>query len=443
MKKKVLFFLVIAILWIGMIIRTFFGWKSDTPILQDENIWFIETINETGDTQNTINTGSIEEEPAQLPTQIDTWNVSSKEYNEIRMIMPKYFYNSGWNEFAKDIYNEQNILINFTFIDNLNSYRDLLSNSEFSWADLFLFPYDWKDSVKALEFSPMNNIEWLFDNLILPLIKKKEIWLLPFSADPMIMYSSVNLPYNNFSEISNLAYSRESNIQLAFPIFFWITSEDYTNKWFSREYQDIVRYALLHYFKKFKDSHYLWIRINSNIQNSDEFRNYNIWDLNQISNTITKPECRDFPSICFQIYNFVGIRFWFLSDEDIIQNYFPHKIQIFENFSKYPMPFYSIESPVRIWWFWISKNINSIETANAINKILVHFIDNHSKYNLWNSTLSVFNEEWKISLIDEPYIWSKWYILDEWWNYMDTLRGSNSFRQLLDSQISANNFLKK
>jgi hypothetical protein len=73
--------------------------------------------------------------------------------------MPKYFYNSGWNEFAKNIYNEENILINFSFIDNLNSYRDLLSNSEFSGADLFLFPYDWKNSVSALEFSPMNRIE--------------------------------------------------------------------------------------------------------------------------------------------------------------------------------------------------------------------------------------------------------------------------------------------
>jgi hypothetical protein len=289
----------------------------------------------------------------------------------------------------------------------------------------------------------MNGIEWLFDDFILPLIKKEKIWLLPFAVDPMVMYSTVNIPYNNFSEISNLAYLRESNIQLSFPIFFWITSEDYTDKWFPREYQDITRYALLHYFKKYQDSHYLWMRINSNIPNSNEFRNYNVWDLNQIANTITKPECKDFPSVCFQLYNFVGIRFWFLSDKDIVHNYFPRKDSTFENLSKYPMPFYSIESPVRVWWFWISQNINSMDTANAINKILVYYIDNHNKYNLWNSTLSVFNEEWKVSLTDEPYIWSKWYILEEWWNFMDTLRGLNPFRQLLDSQISASNFLKK
>jgi hypothetical protein len=289
----------------------------------------------------------------------------------------------------------------------------------------------------------MNRIEWLFDSLISPLIKNNKIWLLPFAADPMIMYSTVNLPYNNFSEISNLVYSRESNIQLAFPIFFWITSEDYTNKWFPREYQDITRYALLHYFKKYQDSHYLWMRINSNIANSDEFRNYNVWDLNQIASTITKPECKDFPSICFQLYNFVGIRFWFLSDKDIVQNYFPHKNSSFENLSKYPVPFYSIESPIRVRWFWISENINNMDTANAINKILVHYINNHDKYNLWNSTLSVFKEERNLSLTDDPYIWSRWYVLDAWWNYMDILRWSNAFRQLLDSQISANNFLKK
>ena len=425
-----------------MIIRTFFWWKWTSPNIQNEGTWFIEIFNESWwNIQDTINTWNIEIDT----TQTNTWTARSttKEYDEIKIMMPKYFYNSGRNEFAEDIYNTEKILINFKFIDNLNTYRDSLSNPDFSNADLFLFPYDRNETTKLLKFSPMNNIEWLFDNLISPLIKSNEIWFLPFSADPMIMYSTVNLPYNNFSEISNLVYSRESNIQLAFPIFFWITSEDYWNKWFVREYQDIVRYALLHYFKKYQDSHYLWIRINSNIQDSNEIRNYNIWDLNRISNTITHPECKIFPSICFQLYNFVWIRFWFLSDKDIVQNYFSRKEPNFEKLSKLPMPFYSIESPIRIRWFWISENIKDIDTANAINKFLVKYMNNHDNYDLRNSTLSVFKNDWEDSLQNNQYIWSRWYILDAWWNYMDTLRDSNSFRQLLESHISANNFLKK
>jgi len=425
-----------------MIIRTFFWWKWTSPNIQNEGTWFIEIFNESWwNIQDTINTWNIEIDT----TQTNTWTARSttKEYDEIKIMMPKYFYNSGRNEFAEDIYNTEKILINFKFIDNLNTYRDSLSNPDFSNADLFLFPYDRNETTKLLKFSPMNNIEWLFDNLISPLIKSNEIWFLPFSADPMIMYSTVNLPYNNFSEISNLVYSRESNIQLAFPIFFWITSEDYWNKWFVREYQDIVRYALLHYFKKYQDSHYLWIRINSNIQDSNEIRNYNIWDLNRISNTITQPECKIFPSICFQLYNFVWIRFWFLSDKDIVQNYFSRKEPNFEKLSKLPMPFYSIESPIRIRWFWISENIKDIDTANAINKFLVKYMNNHDNYDLRNSTLSVFKNDWEDSLQNNQYIWSRWYILDAWWNYMDTLRDSNSFRQLLESHISANNFLKK
>jgi len=423
-----------------MIIRTFFWWKWTSPSIQNEGTWFIEIFNESWDIQDTINTWNNEIDT----TQTNTWTTSTtKEYDEIKIMMPKYFYNSGRNEFAEDIYNTEKILINFKFIDDLNTYRDSLSNPDFSNADLFLFPYDWNETTKLLKFSPMNNIEWLFDNLISPLIKSNEIWFLPFSADPMIMYSTVNLPYNNFSEISNLVYSRESNIQLAFPIFFWITSEDYWNKWFVREYQDIVRYALLHYFKKYQDSHYLWIRINSNIQDSNEIRNYNIWDLNRISNTITQPECKIFPSICFQLYNFVWIRFWFLSDKDIVQNYFSRKEPNFEKLSKLPMPFYSIESPIRIRWFWISENIKDIDTANAINKFLVKYMNNHDNYDLRNSTLSVFKNDLEDSLQSNQFIWSRWYILDAWWNYMDTLRDSNSFRQLLESHISANNFLKK
>jgi hypothetical protein len=73
--------------------------------------------------------------------------------------MPKYFYNSGRNEFAEDIYNTEKILINFKFIDDLNTYRDSLSNPDFSNADLFLFPYDRNETTKLLKFSPMNNIE--------------------------------------------------------------------------------------------------------------------------------------------------------------------------------------------------------------------------------------------------------------------------------------------
>lgn len=420
-----------------MLIRTFFGWNWK-KVIHNENSWFVKELSNTwNNTQN--NSWS---DITTIPTNTQPESTST-EYTKINIMMPKYFYNSERKTFEEDLYNDQKIQTNFIFIDNLNSYKELLINPDFSGAELFLFPYDRNETINTRTISFGENIGWYFDELISPIVKDQEIWFFPFSIDPMIMYSSIDLTQNNFSEISDLIYNRNPKIQLAFPIFFWITNEDYDNKWFLREYQDIVRYALLHYFRKYQDSKSLWTRINTNIlEGSDEIRNYNISDLNQISNIISQPECKYFPSICFQIYNFVWIRFWFLSDTDIVQVYFSHKKSNFENISKMKMPFSNIETPIRIWWRWISDDIKNPNIEKAIYKFITQYINNHDKYNLRNSTLPAFKKEWD-SLTNNQYIWARWYLLETWWDYINTLRNTKNFRQLIEHQISAEDFLRK
>ena len=66
---------------------------------------------------------------------------SQKDYTEIKVMMPKYFYNPGWKRFAQDLLNNQKVYINFIFIDDLNSYKNQLYNPDFSEADLILFQY--------------------------------------------------------------------------------------------------------------------------------------------------------------------------------------------------------------------------------------------------------------------------------------------------------------
>ena len=418
-----------------MIIRTFFWWEWNKEKIQNEEPWFVEILNNTWNLNSTWNITTNTEQKTK------TWDFE-KEYSEIILMMPKYFYTSGRKDFAKDLYDEQKIYIKFSFIDDLNLYKNILSNKEFSDADLFLFPYDRNDMVSTNHFHFEWDIEWLFDNFISPVLEKGKIWFLPFAVDPMIMYSSISdLSQDSFSEITNLIYDRQPNTPLAFPVFFWITEEDYNNNWFIREYQDIVRYALIHYFKKYKDRDSLWEWININILESDhEFNNYNIKNLNHIQSIITQPECRNFPSICFQIYNFVWIRFWFLSDRDIVQQYFPHKKSTFEKISKQTVPFFSLESPNRLWGLWINKNLENINTQNAV-QILLKYIKDHKKYNLRSSALPVFKEEW-VSLSDNQYIWTRWYILDTWWNYIETLRNLNLFWSLIEHEISAKDFLR-
>lgn len=418
------------ILWIWMLIRTFFWWTWDNEdiSLQDDSNWFVEEITNTWD-QTDINTPNKEEEKTSSSTQ--------KNDNTIKVMMPQYFYNSWRNAFAEDLYNDRWTKITYVLIDDLNSYRDQLFESDFSQADIFLFPYDRSDKVSTDTFSPQQDMQSYFDKLIKPIVNKTEIWFLPFSADPMIMYT---IPWqsrlNNFNALFDYTATREPISPLSFPIFFGLDILDKDKKWFTREYQDIVRYALMHYFTTNRDSRSLQYWIDSN-----SLESYNISDLTTISNAISSPSCKHFPSICFQIYNFVWIRFWFLSDSDIVNTYFPQKKENFEKLEKFSLPFAQLETPVRLWWRWIRKSLEDT-TTNWVYGFIIQYMNNHDKYNLRNSTIPIFyTDEWN-GILDNKYIWVRWYILQTWWDYINTLRNIWSFWNLLKYQITAKDYIR-
>ena len=438
MKKDTFLILAMMVLWLTMIIRSFFGWSrnknnQDTQP-HSSDTWFVDTLTNTWDNQDN---------PSTTPEETNT---PEKDYTEINIMMPKYFYTTGRENFKDDLYDKEKVLINFIFIDDLNSYRDDISNENFSDADIVLFPYDWYELVSTQSFSFQKSLKPVFDDFISPIIQDTDTSFLPFAVDPMIIYIVSESTLNNFSEISDFINQWTSRKPMSFPIFFGITDEDYYNKWFSREYQDIVRYALLHYFTTYHDDDNLTTRIDINNitiwDNGNQFENYNVSNLNTISGLITAPECKYFPSICFQLYNFVWLRFGFLSDMDVIKTYFQSSESKFSQIKKQNFPFYKIESPVRIWWWSIPNSLEDIDTINAVYRFLVRYMNSHDEYNLRNSTLSPFKKDW-YSVIDNAFIWFRWYLLTTWWNYLENLRNTRAFWQLLDYEISAENYFKK
>ena len=420
---------------LGLIIWSFFGWKSNgdttiqSQIPQSSDTWFVDTLTNTWNTQESTTTSTGESQ------------ILEKEYTEIRLMMPKYFYTPERKDFSKDLYSWQKVHINFIFIDDLNQYKNSLSNKNFSDADIVLFPYDWNELIKVQTFSFQKSLKPAFDDFVFDIIQDWDTTFLPFAADPMIMYM---LPWHiltGFLDISNFAYDRESQKPMSFPIFFWITDEDYYNKWFTREYQDIMRYALLHYFTTYSNKtneEILSSRINSNA-----FENYDVSNLNTILSRIDIPECKNFPSICFQLYDLVWLRFGFLSDTDIVQTYFQAKENKFTELQKLNFPFYDTEAPVRIRWRAIPESVTDTDTINAVYRFLVKYMNSHNKYNLRNSTLPVFTSEEWTSIIDNPFIWFRWYILTTWWNFMEKLKASRPFWQLLDYEITTAQYLKR
>ena len=440
MKRWTFLVLIMMVLWFGMVIWTFFWWswksKENRENIQNITSWLNITswfINELAISWNLTDQLSV----PQL-------NNKDKKVSEIKIMMPKYFYNSWWKKFAEDLYSWQKIYINFIFVDNLNRYRDTLSNESFSDAHLALVPYDRKDSIPTTKsFSFQKDIKTEYDNFLSNITSDSKITFLPFSIDPMIMYVlSWYSTQSNFPEILNFAYDRNNKPSkpMSFPIFFGITKEDYNKEWFIREYQDIMRYSFIHYFTTYRDKSSLknWMETNA-------LDKYNIIDLNKILNAITTPECEYFPSICLQLYKFVWIRFWFLSDNDIVSQYFKTKKDDFNQTKQQNLPFSQLETPVRIRGRIIPNSLQDANTTDSVYMFLSSFMNLHDKYELRNTTIPAFknkNNEW-YSIIKNPLIWIRWYILQTWWNYLKILRNTKAFRELLDYEITAWEYLNK
>jgi len=414
-----------------MIIRTFFGGSGSVENqLIGESTWFVESL-------TNLWVGSILNSGNDVPDKIRP-NKSGKDYTEISVMMPRFFYSAGRKDFAQNLYESKKIYANFKFVDDLQEYQDLVSDSSFTWTDLILIPYDWLEDVSAKEFSFQQDLQSAFDSLVSVIVKGPSISFLPFAVDPMVSYSlSWLLNQARFIDISELVYDWTPVKAKSFPLFFGMLGEDYDDG-FSREYQSIMRYALLHYFINYNDYTSISTWIDSNV-----LQYYNKQTLNEILSLIEKtvPDCKVYPSICFQIYNFVWVRFWFLSDEDIVKQYFPQKYANFLKLDKNQMPFSSLESPVRIRWWTIPGVVSDVDTINAAYLFLWEYMNKHSSYNLWNSTLSVFSDS-EEKLRENPYIWPRWYVLDAWWNYIKNLRNQRSFWNMIEYKIPAKDYFR-
>ena len=431
MQKWTFLLLVMMVWWFALVIRSFFGWWTNKSQITEPDTWFIEGLTNT-DREN------------QEETQEDNQN----ENNEIKLMMPRYFYTPARKNFAEDLYNSEKVSINFILIDDLNEYRNSLSNQDFSDADIFLSPYDWNEFINTQAFSFQKSLKPAFDSFVSDIIQDWDTTFLPFSADPMLMFILSGHTLNNFSEISEFAENRQSKRAMSFPIFYGITDEDYYNKWFSREYKDIMRYALLHYFTTYRNANNEeilsnWIDCNNWIwTNVNGFQNYNVSNLNSILDTKDTQECKQFPSICFQLYDLVWLRFWFLSDIDIVETYFQQRKPKLEEIKMENFPFSDTEAPVRIRWRSMPNWLTNVRTINAVYRFLVKYMNSGNQYNLWSSTLPLFkSEEWN-SIIDNPLIWFRWYILTTWWNFIEQLKSTRAFRQLLDYEINVKDYLK-
>ena len=104
MKKESFFVLAIIVFWIGACIWAMFWWSSSKKDMEINNTsswtWFTKELLETWNNKpdNSLNNS--------WNSEINS-NSNEKKYFEIKVLMPRYFYNAWRKSFAEDLYEEQ------------------------------------------------------------------------------------------------------------------------------------------------------------------------------------------------------------------------------------------------------------------------------------------------------------------------------------------------
>lgn len=128
---------------------------------------------------------------------------------------------------------------------------------------------------------------------------------------------------------------------------------------------------------------------------------YSFVKLKQLYETIQKRDenCKTFPAICLLSYNFGDIKFWFISDLDILNTYFSTNTNQFTlwNFSNSTNTY-----PVK-WRLFVVWSGN--ENINLANEFFKEYIRQWIENNTWlrNNTLSAINNIYNIQKTQDKY----------------------------------------
>lgn len=321
-------------------------------------------------------------------------NNDSKTTGELSIVLPKFLFNKEFETIAKKLETKE-IKITFKKIESSSQYYNIIK----SWldnGDIYLLPSNW---IKWLDLENINiweNPKPYFHTLFNDIIWVNNNKFIPYAIDPIITITKPNInSVENRSNIFSYTTLWTQNKKYAMPLIRWIWKNDIRLleklNWPFENYFDILYQNIM--------------QINEN-NNLSELKNmldtekisldykYNFAKFKQLYDIIQKRDenCKTFPAICLMSYGFWDIKFWFLSDFDILDTYFSKNKNNFEiqNFNNSEVVY-----PVK-WWIFISpkNNININLTNEFIKEYLIQSIENNTW--LWNNTLSAVNNIYNI-----------------------------------------------
>ncbi len=319
----------------------------------------------------------------------------------LKIFMPKFLFNTGFADIDHRL-KEKDITLNFEHIDNFSSYKELIQ-SGLNNGDIYLLP---SNRLVWLELETINiweNPKVYFHNMFNNLVTIDQNKFIPYSIDPIITLTKINVNIaSSRKDIFTHTTLRKQDRKYNMPLIRWIWKNDIRLlerlSWPFENYFDIL-YIHLKQIKKNNDVSELKNMLDTEKISLDY--KYNFATFKQLYETIEKrnSDCILFPAICLMSYNFGDIKFWFLSDLDILETYFSSnknlfKINEFSNSkSSYPAK----------WWVFVVAKWN--ENINLANEFFVEYIRQWVENNTWlrNNTLSAINSIYNIQKTQEKY----------------------------------------
>ncbi len=402
--KSILVLGIIAIIisWIGLYQFRDIKFKN-TKQLQKTNDEKIEKLTNEYNELVDVYIPTITDKPKEndLPT---TWS--------IKILFPWFLYNQ-WFSTISDNLKAENIEVSFETIDSYSAYETEIKTNLQNY-DIALIPQNWIIWLETDSITLWENIKPYFIELFNKDLDSSTNLSIPFAIDPAITLYRNSVPEQNTREkLFSYTLSRKSQKKYSMPILWWFDELTLDLTKSSRTpFENFVEllYLQLKQIKQKNDNHELSNMLNTNnisLKEKYTYKNFStILNILRDQNTT----CSTFPALCVIKYGYTDIKFWFLSDFDILDKYFPW------NNNLYAWSFTNSENqyPTK-WRVFIVPKWN--QNTNLTNKFFSEYISASIDWDdtFWDNTLSaitnIYNTQ-KTKNIFKNIIWneSKFYI---------------------------------
>ena len=301
----------------------------------------------------------------------------------IKVVIPWFLENQWFTTISENL-KQDDINVSFETIDSYSKYETEIKTNLKNY-DIALIPINRLVWLETDSITLWENIKPYFIQLFN--LDSTTNPAIPYSIDPVITLYQNSVPEQNTREkLFSYALTWKSQKKYAMPILRWF--DDLTLNLIESKKSPFENYIELLFLqlkqiKNDNDNSELSNMLNTN--NIALKTKYTYQNLNTILNILKNgnESCSTYPALCTIKYWYVDIKFWFLSDLDILAKYFPG------NYNLYAWSFTNSENnyPVK-WRVFVVPKWN--QNTNLTNRFFSEYISQSIDWNdtFRNNTLS-------------------------------------------------------